>query len=73
MCAIHAGHDTHTIALKFILLTSDLLSEILALAQEHYSIFQFTILFSSYHFNHDLVSTTYSELQSKKNIPNFPS
>ena len=39
MCAIHAGHDTHTIALKFILLTSDLLSEILALAQEHYSIF----------------------------------
>ena len=29
------------------------------------------ILFSSYHFNHDLVSTTYAELQSKKNIPDL--
>ena len=37
MCAIHAGHDTHTIALKFIQLTSDLLSKILVLQQEHYS------------------------------------
>ena len=25
MCAIHAGHGTHTITLKFIYLTSDLL------------------------------------------------
>ena len=33
MCAIHAGHDTHTIAFKFIELTSDLSSKILALAQ----------------------------------------
>ena len=39
MCAIHAGHGTHTIALHFIQLTSDLLSKILALAQEHYSLF----------------------------------
>ena len=31
----------------------------MALAQKHYSLFQFTILFSSYHFTHDLVSTTY--------------
>ena len=39
MCAIHAGHDTHTIALKLIKFTSDLLSKILARAQEHYNLF----------------------------------
>ena len=36
---------------------------------KHYNLFKFTILFNSYSFNHDLGSTTYSELQSKKNIP----
>ena len=43
----------------------------MALAQKHYSLFKSTILFNSNHFNHDLVSTTYSELQSKKNIPDL--
>ena len=28
-------------------------------------------MFNSYYFNHDLVSTTYPELQSKKNIPDL--
>ena len=43
----------------------------MALAQKHYSLFYFNILFISYCFNHELVSTTYSELQSKKNIPDL--
>ena len=38
MCAIHAGHGTHTITLKFIYLTSDLLP-IYPLHKKHYSLF----------------------------------
>ena len=58
MRAIHAGHGTHTIAIKFVSLTSDLLS-IWPSHKKHYSLFYFTKLFSSYHFSHDLASTTY--------------
>ena len=43
----------------------------MALAQKHYRLFIFTILFNSHYFNHDLASTTYSELQSKRNIPDL--
>ena len=70
MCAIHAGHGPHTKTLKFISLTSDLLP-IWPSHKKHNSLFQFTILFISYHFSHDLASTTYSELRSKKNIPDL--